>query len=70
MQASSVTFSTFTEPFVIGKIKYDVLKTGIYFTSAQNEPCISCTQNHCVQRTKPTKREFQKMVLLKIFLEF
>ena len=26
--------------------------------------------NHCVQRTKSTKHEFQKMVLLKIVLEF
>ena len=44
---------------------------GIYFIRAQNEPCISCTQNQCVQRTKPTKHDcFTKMVLLKIVLEF
>ena len=52
------------------KNKYDFFKTGIYFISAQNVPCIRCTQNHCVQRTKPTKHEFKKMVLLKIVLEF
>ena len=63
--------SAFTEPFIIGKIKYNFFKNiGMYFISAQNEQCISCTQNHCVQRTKPTKHEFQKMVLLKIILEF
>ena len=28
--------SAFTEPVVIGKIKYDFFKTGIYFISAQN----------------------------------
>ena len=32
----------------------------LYFISTQNESCISCTQNHCVKRTKPTKHEFPK----------
>jgi hypothetical protein len=43
----------FTEPFLTGKIKYDffqIQNIGIYFTGAQNEPCINITvfkeQNH------------------------
>jgi len=30
----------------------------MYYISAQTVLCILCTQNYCVQRTKPTKHEF------------
>ena len=64
-----------TEPFELHQCIHRTLRNwtnkiwflwniGIYFISAQNEPCISCTQNHCVQRTK-----FHKM-MFKIVLEF
>jgi len=37
--------SALAKLFLIRKIKYDFFKTD--FISAQNEPCISSTQNHC-----------------------
>ena len=41
----------------------------IYFISAQNEPCISCTQNHCVQRTKHEFPDYKIDNLLDLLLD-
>ena len=74
--------SAFTEPFVmvIGIFFFFFLNIGIYFISAQNEPCISCTQNSCVkEQNQENKKEYvlkrllpfpPKTVLLIIVLEF
>jgi len=42
------------------------LKHRVFTT--QNEPCISCTRNHCVQRRNPTKHEFHTKTKLNEYL--
>ena len=50
--------SAFTEPFVIGKVKYDFFKTKVYILLVHKMKYASVAHKITVQRTKPTKREF------------
>lgn len=49
----------FTKPFRNWKNKMISSKHRYIFYQCTNEPCISCTQNHSVERTKATKHDFQ-----------